>query len=592
MARIFDATNGTRPTGWAISRAGATATYHNSSGTISTAAANAERLDYDPTSLSLLGLLVEAAGTKSMLRSAELDNAYWTQLSSGVTVSADSTTAPDGTATAELFTGTSTATGTGHGIEKTFSGNSTTSSTTWEIWAKQGPTTPIKRLWLRDDQNVVGGAVFDISTGTVVSGSLYTGSVATIKAYPNGWYRLRVVGPSTSMAFMGWSCVMMTDTGSGFGDHQFNASGRTVYLWGAGFRQFTGTSYIATSASSVTRNADGYSFTLASGVTQVTFTFDDGSTQVITGLTGGSTYTIPTTLNRFWVTYIDDNSSSGTSYSLAVAKGTLALTGQTILLPLGRKVSVSQGSLALTAKALTLPINRGLSVARGNLTLTNEPVSVNAARNIAVARGNLTLTNEPVAATSSRSLAVAGATLSLTPEAISLAIGRVIAVSVARANLNLTPQTILLPIGRMIAVASTPLTLTGKALTPAAVRRIAVACASLGLTAQDIQAHTARVIAVAKANLGLTANSVTLTTSLGHHQLSILTAALGFSFGEVTLTTTGTVAFNALELIPYIKPYPPFDPRSQLEYSETQLRNIEASIRSLLAAVQQLQSRQ
>lgn len=311
MARIFDASSGTRPTGWAISRSGATATYHNSSGIITTAAANAERLDYDPSSLSLLGLLVEPAATKTMQRSAELDNAYFTQNSSGVTVSADSTTSPDGNTTAELFTGTSTATGSGHGISKTFSGNTAGAFTGWEIWAKQGATTPIKRIWIRDDQNAVAGAAFDISTGTVVSSSTTgTGTVSTIKAYPSGWYRLRITNPSGAMAFMGWCVVMLTDTGSGFGDHQFNASGRTVYLWGAGFGQYSGLSYIATSSASVTRNADSYSFTLASGATAYTITFDDSSTQSFSGLTGGSTQTIdPSAISRPWILYIDDNAT-------------------------------------------------------------------------------------------------------------------------------------------------------------------------------------------------------------------------------------------------------------------------------------------
>jgi hypothetical protein len=56
------------------------------------------------------------------------------------------------------------------------------------------------------------------------------------------------------------------------------------------------TSYIPTTTAAVTRQADSATFTIPTGVTQLTYTFDDNSTQTV-AVTAGS-YTIPVNLAR------------------------------------------------------------------------------------------------------------------------------------------------------------------------------------------------------------------------------------------------------------------------------------------------------
>src|SRR5690606_5381998 len=74
-------------------------TYFDSAGTQQTAAVNEPRVDYDPLTLELRGLLVEEQRTNLLLRSQEFDNASWSKVSSSV--SANAAVAPDGTLTAD-----------------------------------------------------------------------------------------------------------------------------------------------------------------------------------------------------------------------------------------------------------------------------------------------------------------------------------------------------------------------------------------------------------------------------------------------------------------------------------------------------------
>src|SRR5688500_17173140 len=99
MARIFDATNGTRPSGWALTRA-SSASYTNSSGVLSTAASDAERLDYNGASLALLGLLIEPASANQTEDGNDLTNAYWTGEQIGTEAAG---TGPDGTTANRAF---------------------------------------------------------------------------------------------------------------------------------------------------------------------------------------------------------------------------------------------------------------------------------------------------------------------------------------------------------------------------------------------------------------------------------------------------------------------------------------------------------
>ena len=86
---------------FSVTRAGATATRVNSSGLIESVSANVPRWDWAEGG-SCPSLLVEPQRTNLALRSEELDNGVYALVNA--TITADSTTSPDGTTTADTLT--------------------------------------------------------------------------------------------------------------------------------------------------------------------------------------------------------------------------------------------------------------------------------------------------------------------------------------------------------------------------------------------------------------------------------------------------------------------------------------------------------
>ena len=84
-----------------------TGTYINSSGYVTSAAINAPRFDYDPTTLAARGLLIEGSANNIAIYSNDFSNAIWTLDTSGGTIPAVSTvsqTGPDGASTVTRIT--------------------------------------------------------------------------------------------------------------------------------------------------------------------------------------------------------------------------------------------------------------------------------------------------------------------------------------------------------------------------------------------------------------------------------------------------------------------------------------------------------
>ena len=78
-----------------------TATYFDATGTLQSAAIDDPRLDYDPATLAARGLLIEEQRTNLATYSAALDDALGWAPQSGLTVTANAITSPDGTLSAE-----------------------------------------------------------------------------------------------------------------------------------------------------------------------------------------------------------------------------------------------------------------------------------------------------------------------------------------------------------------------------------------------------------------------------------------------------------------------------------------------------------
>jgi hypothetical protein len=227
-----------------------TATFVGSNGLIQSAAINAPRFDYDPVTLAPKGLLIEEARTNIALYSEQFDNVVWVKLNA--TVTANATTAPDGTSTADFIVPDTA--NDQHGVyQSTVAALGT--AYTHSVYAKAGG---YNWLYMTEGNNVTAQASFNLANGTLgtVSG---TGSPsATITAVGNGWYRCTLtLTPILTAQNMQCRAANADGGGSYIGN---GTSG--IFVWGAQLEAGAfATSYIPTTTLAVTRNADNASMT-------------------------------------------------------------------------------------------------------------------------------------------------------------------------------------------------------------------------------------------------------------------------------------------------------------------------------------------
>lgn len=250
-----------------FTRAGATATTIGRTGLVIPAiGANIARAYYDPTTLQYQGYLPEGARTNLMGRSEELSNVTWVK--SNTTVTADAIISPDGTLTADKIV--EAATNTIHNVQQGAVGTNGLAYTV-SAFLKVGERNFVV---LDMTDSLTGGAYayFNLSTGIIsqaatTSGS-WTAASATIKAYPNGWYRCTVtatLGANNSVSPL----IGISNVGTGGEAPSYAGDGTSgLYAWGLQLEQASfASSYIPTTVATVTRNADvlTYPFTANSG---------------------------------------------------------------------------------------------------------------------------------------------------------------------------------------------------------------------------------------------------------------------------------------------------------------------------------------
>ena len=208
------------------------------------------RIDYDPNTLAVKGLLIEEARTNQNKSSADIAGAGWTA-GAGVTIGA-ATTAPDGTSNAKLYQSTGA-------LDWLYNTSAVAIASPFasSVYLKYGGT----GRWFILSSYGTGGAQLwiDLLNGVIGTSSNWSGIgtviTPTITPINNGWYRL-TLGTSAG-ATHNYLQINSVDA-----DNSIVQANGTVYVWGAQTEAGSfATSYIPTAAASVTRAADVVQFT-------------------------------------------------------------------------------------------------------------------------------------------------------------------------------------------------------------------------------------------------------------------------------------------------------------------------------------------
>lgn len=263
------------------------------------------RFDYDPVTLQPRGLLIEEQRTNLLLRSEELDNASWAK--ARLSVSANATISPDGTADADKLVEDTSVTLT-HVTSQNFTVTAATNYTA-SVYLKAAERN-FARLVLgevgggnatRIDVNLSNGAV---STGTSGTGWTLLGGSAT--AVGNGWYRVTLSGTSSSST----TGSLLIYVSSALGTISYTGNGTSgIFAWGAQVEAGSfATSYIPTVASQVTRSAEvatmtGTNFSSWYNATEGTLVANFATTQALASVSGVASISDGTSSNEIFGYY-------------------------------------------------------------------------------------------------------------------------------------------------------------------------------------------------------------------------------------------------------------------------------------------------
>jgi len=218
-----------------------TATYFDSAGTLQNAAIDAQRLDYDPSTLAAQGLLIEESRSNLILQSEDFATTWG--LVTG-TVTTNAATAPSGTVTADALVTSGVSAQVFQGLTIT-SGATVTGS----VFLKQNGLTEVEIVLLSNANTTpYGRATFNVSLGAIsVAATSSNGGLnasAIITNVGNGWYRCSVTVTYPAVTAAGMRIFSAGATGS-------------VYAWGAQVEAGAfPTSYIPTTTTALTRAAD------------------------------------------------------------------------------------------------------------------------------------------------------------------------------------------------------------------------------------------------------------------------------------------------------------------------------------------------
>ncbi len=308
------------------------------------------RIDYDPNTLAVKGLLIEEARTNGVINST--DPAVWAVL--GV---ANTTGVTDPQALTKAATVTAAAGAGYHHTSQTGATASAAQARVISVFVKQG-TAPYVNFGASGDASWHVGWMkwSDLSTGS-------TNGTVSVQACANGYYRLSLAftmaNAATVVPYVG------PDVASRAIAPNYTAAGtETVIAWGLQDEPgYFATSYIPTAAASVTRAADVVQFTGAA------LTALQGSAATFIGQTIGLPFNpaansalVAATAGNAVIAYVTNSNAVGVAKA-ATYNGAVALTvgtpNYTTAMRIGsafsgsgRSLVVNGGSVATDANAI------------------------------------------------------------------------------------------------------------------------------------------------------------------------------------------------------------------------------------------------
>ena len=340
-----------------------TATRVNSAGLIESVANNVPRLDY--LNASCPSLLVEQQRTNIQIKSEDFSNAIYLPI--GVTVTTNTTVAPDGNTTADRITEDSS---TGFHTIDILNPPASAGTHTVSVFVKANGRTKFQILGFF---SLTGNVDFNLTTGTATTTAPALNG--KIENYGNGWFRCQ----ATFTDLTGVNAQILFNILNNAGNNNYTGDGTSgLIFWGAQIELGTyATSYIPTTTATVTRNADDISKTGISsliGQTEGTL-FAEISAQVSTDnnwfqiLDGTSNNLVLIGLSadkirafiRFGATTIFDSNTfvltNGVSYKAAIAYK----NGDMVFYINGAQILTSSASFTITAPISYLAIGFLLS---------------------------------------------------------------------------------------------------------------------------------------------------------------------------------------------------------------------------------------
>jgi hypothetical protein len=206
---------------------------------------------------------VAKAEENLIIRSQEFDVAAgWS--ANGISITTNSTTAPDGTSTASTLSESATTSQHFNGSASSSFPNSTVY--TQSVYAKAGTVSVLQLVFASGPWGVNAYANYDLSSG--VLGTVGSSATATITSVGSGWYRCTLTATTTAAA-NGAGVILTLCNNSTTAARVPSYAGNTasnIYIWGAQLEQRSSvTAYTATTTAPITNYIPALQ-TAASGV--------------------------------------------------------------------------------------------------------------------------------------------------------------------------------------------------------------------------------------------------------------------------------------------------------------------------------------